>query len=105
MAPGNVVLLFMLARRILSSARSPWRLARWVIALVLALIAYLGAATRCHQPPRSCQRPLATCEGILQYFADHGYTRIERYLEHDQVNYYVTPAANVSATAAVGNAR
>lgn len=30
-------------------------------------------------------------EIILQYFADHGYERIEKYLEHDQVNYYFTP--------------
>jgi FkbM family methyltransferase len=34
-------------------------------------------------------------EAILQYFADHGYERIERYLEHDQVNYYFTPKAPV----------
>jgi FkbM family methyltransferase len=30
-------------------------------------------------------------EPILKYFADHGYERIEKYLEHDQVNYYFTP--------------
>jgi len=30
---------------------------------------------------------------IMEYFAAHGYRRIDRYLEHDPVNYYFTPAA------------
>jgi len=30
-------------------------------------------------------------EPILKYFADHGYVQLEKYLEHDQVNYYFTP--------------
>jgi FkbM family methyltransferase len=30
---------------------------------------------------------------ILEYFAAHGYEQIQRYLEHDQVNYYFTPKA------------
>jgi FkbM family methyltransferase len=33
-------------------------------------------------------------EKILAYFAAHGYERLERYLERDQVNYYFTPKAN-----------
>ncbi len=32
-------------------------------------------------------------ESIMKYFADHGYERIERYLEYDRVNYYFTPKA------------
>lgn len=28
---------------------------------------------------------------ILRYFADHGYSRIERYLDYDVMNYYFTP--------------
>ena len=28
---------------------------------------------------------------LLEYFAAHGYERIERYLEHDHVNWYFTP--------------
>ena len=32
-------------------------------------------------------------EPILKYFADHGYERLERYLQHDQVNYYFAPKA------------
>ncbi len=32
-------------------------------------------------------------EKILAYFAAHHYQRIERYLEHDEVNYYFTPRA------------
>lgn len=31
-------------------------------------------------------------EFLGQYFAEHGYEQIERYLEHDQTNYYFTPA-------------
>jgi len=30
---------------------------------------------------------------LMSYFEGHGYRRIERYLAHDQVNYYFTPAA------------
>jgi FkbM family methyltransferase len=30
-------------------------------------------------------------EFLRQHFADHGYEQIERYLEHDRVNYYFTP--------------
>jgi FkbM family methyltransferase len=30
-------------------------------------------------------------EFLKQYFADHGYVQLERYLEHDQTNYYFTP--------------
>jgi FkbM family methyltransferase len=30
-------------------------------------------------------------EFLRQYFAEHGYEQIERYLEHDATNYYFTP--------------
>lgn len=30
---------------------------------------------------------------LRKYFADHGYEQLERYLEHDQVNYYFSPKA------------
>lgn len=32
-------------------------------------------------------------EFLETYFAEHGYEQIERYLEHDQTNYYFTPKA------------
>jgi FkbM family methyltransferase len=31
-------------------------------------------------------------QGLLDYFAEHGYQRIDRYLEHDEMNWYFTPA-------------
>jgi FkbM family methyltransferase len=31
---------------------------------------------------------------LLAYFEEHGYERIERYLEHDPVNWYFTPKAD-----------
>jgi FkbM family methyltransferase len=37
-------------------------------------------------------------EGILKYFSDHGYERLDRYLEHDQVNYYFAPRSAVAFT-------
>jgi FkbM family methyltransferase len=35
----------------------------------------------------------ANRETIVRYFTDHGYEQIERYLEHDPVNYYFAPKA------------
>lgn len=36
----------------------------------------------------------ANREAIVRYFAEHGYEQIERYLEHDPVNYYFAPKAS-----------
>jgi hypothetical protein len=32
-------------------------------------------------------------EEIVDYFTQHGYERIEKYLEYDKVNWYFTPAS------------
>jgi len=33
----------------------------------------------------------ANREALIAYFAEHGYQRLERYLQYDTVNYYFTP--------------
>jgi FkbM family methyltransferase len=68
---------------------------------------YLSMDIEGHEPPALAgfdierfQPALACVEAkpqnrdkIMAYFAAHGYQRIERYLEHDPVNYYFTPRA------------
>jgi FkbM family methyltransferase len=44
------------------------------------------------QPALACvEAKPANREKLLKYFADHGYLRIDRYLELDLTNYYFTP--------------
>lgn len=47
------------------------------------------------QPELVCiESKVKNRELILKYFADHGYERIERYLEYDVANWYFTPKAS-----------
>lgn len=42
------------------------------------------------RPRLVCVEANRNREKILRYFADHGYRQIQRYLEHDKMNYYFT---------------
>ena len=45
-----------------------------------------------HKPELVCIEAYAPDrDKILAFFQNHGYERIDRYLEHDQVNWYFTP--------------
>ena len=45
------------------------------------------------RPELVCIEWRGSGEALLDYFASHGYERIDEYLEHDQVNWYFTPRA------------
>jgi len=71
----------------------------------IAKIDFMSIDIEGHEPPALAGfdierfQPALVCieskvknrEAILEYFAAHGYERIEVYLEHDQVNWYFTP--------------
>ena len=48
-------------------------------------------------PELVCIEAPSNPEPILNYFEEHGYQRIERYLEFDRVNWYFQPAASKGA--------
>jgi hypothetical protein len=45
------------------------------------------------RPELVCIEAPANPEKIAAYFAQHGYVRIEEYLEYDAVNWYFTPVS------------
>lgn len=58
------------------------------------LLALAGFDIDRFKPELFCiEAHVANREKILAYFAAHGYERIERYIPHDEVNYYFTPKA------------
>jgi len=57
-------------------------------------LALAGFDVERFKPELACvEAKVRNRERILKYFADHGYHRIDRYLEYDQVNWYFTPNA------------
>jgi FkbM family methyltransferase len=73
----------------------------------VARIDFLSMDIEGHEPPALAGfdierfRPALACveakpanrDAIKRYFAEHGYEQLERYLEHDTVNYYFAPKA------------
>jgi FkbM family methyltransferase len=52
------------------------------------------------RPELACvEAKAATRQKIVEYFAAHGYTQIERYLKYDMTNFYFTPEGPKTPTA------